>query len=220
MVFCIMHKLTVGFAVIGVINGVLMQETFKVAQADDLVMLRTRQKAVATHVDKMRQFFEEADTSRDGRIDFEEFQAIMQNKEVKIWLSAMELDVRDVRQLFDLLDRTGDSDGTLSAEELVMGIAKLRGPARSIDINAVMFHQEKFDMALKDLGGWVAQTDMKTDLQRLQGRFAGKAKAGLQHAPSSLISSKEELPGSHSPASPVDRDETIPEEDADLGLRI
>jgi len=23
---------------------------------------------------------------------------------------------------------------------------------------AVMFHQEKFDMALKDLGGWVAQT--------------------------------------------------------------
>jgi len=208
MVFCIMHKLTVGFAVIGVINGVLMQETFKVAQADDLVMLRTRQKAVATHVDKMRQFFEEADTSRDGRIDFEEFQAIMQNKEVKIWLSAMELDVRDVRQLFDLLDRTGDSDGTLSAEELVMGIAKLRGPARSIDINAVMFHQEKFDMALKD---------MKTDLQRLQGKFVGKAKAGLQHAPSSLISSKEEIPDSHSP---VTRDETIPEEDADLGLRI
>lgn len=38
---------------------VLMQETFRVAQGDDLVMLRTRQKAVATHVDKMRQFFEE-----------------------------------------------------------------------------------------------------------------------------------------------------------------
>eukprot|EP00913_Durusdinium_trenchii_P019003 g17859.t1 len=94
-------------------------------------MLRTRQKAVATHVDKMRQFFEEADTSKDGRIDFQEFEAIMQNKEpssersggqreVKIWLSAMELDVRDVRLLFDLLDRTGDSDGTLSAEELEM----------------------------------------------------------------------------------------------------
>jgi len=39
-----------------------------------------RIEAVATHVDKMRQFFEEADTSKDGRIDFEEFQTIMQNK--------------------------------------------------------------------------------------------------------------------------------------------
>lgn len=209
MVFCILHKLTVGFAVVGVINGVLMQETFKVAQADDLVMLRTRQKAVATHVDKMRQFFEEADTSKDGRIDFEEFQTIMQNKEVKIWLSAMELDVRDVRQLFDLLDRTGDSDGTLSAEELVLGIAKLRGPARSIDINAVMFHQEKFEEALKD---------MKLDLQRLNARSGKKDRLQTLHtAPSSLMSSKDDMDKSSALQPPsVEGNEG----DEDVGLRI
>ncbi|CAK9033230.1 Voltage-dependent T-type calcium channel subunit alpha-1I (Voltage-gated calcium channel subunit alpha Cav3.3) (Ca(v)3.3) [Durusdinium trenchii] len=220
MVFCIMHKLTVGFAVIGVINGVLMQETFKVAQADDLVMLRTRQKAVATHVDKMRQFFEEADTSKDGRIDFQEFEAIMQNKEVKIWLSAMELDVRDVRQLFDLLDRTGDSDGTLSAEELVMGIAKLRGPARSIDINAVMFHQEKFEKELEN---------MKNDLQRLftsrsfglgkqsPGRLQEMYKRGNSNT-SSLQSSK---PDPFSPAeAPIEEESDAKASPDDVGFRI
>ncbi|CAJ1371459.1 unnamed protein product [Effrenium voratum] len=161
MLLCVIHKLTVGFAVIGVINGVLMQETFKVAHTDDLVMLRTKQKAVATHVDKMRHFFQEADTSQDGQIDFEEFEAIMNNKEVKIWLSAMELDVRDVRQLFDLLDHSGDGDGTLTAEELVLGIAKLRGPARSIDINEIIFRQEKLERIL---------SDVKTDVTRLQAR--------------------------------------------------
>merc|ERR1719218_333567 len=30
MLLCVAHKITVGFAVIGVINGVILQETFKV----------------------------------------------------------------------------------------------------------------------------------------------------------------------------------------------
>ena len=34
MIFFLIHKVTMGFAVIGVINGVLMQETFKVASYD------------------------------------------------------------------------------------------------------------------------------------------------------------------------------------------
>merc|ERR1712151_1463021 len=46
MVLCVIHKLTIGFAVIGVINGVILQETFKVAQLDDTIMMR--QKTTAT----------------------------------------------------------------------------------------------------------------------------------------------------------------------------
>lgn len=34
MPFCLFHKLTMGFAVVGVINGVLMQETFKAKSRD------------------------------------------------------------------------------------------------------------------------------------------------------------------------------------------
>lgn len=34
MPVCLIHKLTMGFAVVGVINGVLMQETFKVGHGD------------------------------------------------------------------------------------------------------------------------------------------------------------------------------------------
>ncbi|CAE7232127.1 Scn11a, partial [Symbiodinium pilosum] len=56
---CLLHKLTVGFAVIGVINAVLMQETFKVAYLDDTVMVREKMRAMRAHVAKMSELFHE-----------------------------------------------------------------------------------------------------------------------------------------------------------------
>merc|ERR1711865_467181 len=40
MPICLIHKLTIGFAVVGVINGVILQETFKVASTDGMIMMR------------------------------------------------------------------------------------------------------------------------------------------------------------------------------------
>lgn len=141
MPVCLMHKLTMGFAVVGVINGVLMQETFKVAHMDDNVMVREKQRAMRAHLAKMSLLFEEADTSGDGRLDLEEFKSILDDYEIKIWLAAMDLDVSDVEELFHLLD---DGDGRLSAEELVRGVAKLRGAARAMDLRKI--HQMSSDV--------------------------------------------------------------------------
>ena len=44
----------------------------------------------------------------------------------------MDLDVSDVEELFQMLDAGGD--GRLSAEELVVGVGKLRGAARAMDL--------------------------------------------------------------------------------------
>lgn len=132
---CLFHKLTMGFAVVGVINGVLMQETFKVAHMDDTVMVREKQRAMRAHLAKMSLLFDEADTSGDGRLDLEEFKSILDDYEVKIWLAAMDLDVSDVEELFQMLD--DGQDGHLSAEELVRGVAKLRGAARAMDLRKI-----------------------------------------------------------------------------------
>ena len=76
------YKLIVGFAAVGIINGVFMQETFKVAASDDKLMMR--QKATGAvpfgrclsgqerdrmlHTKKMKTLFEAADESGDGYI--------------------------------------------------------------------------------------------------------------------------------------------------------
>ena len=72
IVACLVHKLTIGFAVIGVINAVLMQETFKVAYLDDTVMVREKTKAKRAHVAKMSELFHEADISGNGLLCLEE----------------------------------------------------------------------------------------------------------------------------------------------------
>ena len=43
-IFSVAYKLVIGFAAVGIINAVFMQETFKVAASDDKLMMR--QKAV------------------------------------------------------------------------------------------------------------------------------------------------------------------------------
>merc|ERR1740130_851063 len=63
MLFCLIHKMTIGFAVIGVINGVIMQETFKVASTDDIIMVRQKQRAVALLRMKMSMLFDSIDES-------------------------------------------------------------------------------------------------------------------------------------------------------------
>ena len=48
----------------------------------------------------------------------------------KLWLAAMDLSVGDAETLFRLLD---DGDGTLTADELGDGVARLKGAATSMD---------------------------------------------------------------------------------------
>merc|ERR1719291_564831 len=45
MVICLLHKLTVGFAVVAIINAIFIQETFRIASQDDFVMRYHKESA-------------------------------------------------------------------------------------------------------------------------------------------------------------------------------
>merc|ERR1719456_1865831 len=92
MLVCVVHKLTVGFAVIGVINGVILQETFKVASTDNVIMVRQKQRAQKNMRQKMEALFNTLDVSRDGTLAFEEFKLIADHPEIKAWLQAMDVE--------------------------------------------------------------------------------------------------------------------------------
>eukprot|EP00930_Biecheleria_cincta_P004041 TRINITY_DN104945_c0_g1_i1.p1 TRINITY_DN104945_c0_g1~~TRINITY_DN104945_c0_g1_i1.p1 ORF type:complete len:557 (-),score=92.42 TRINITY_DN104945_c0_g1_i1:3-1673(-) len=142
----VLHKLTIGFAVIGVINGVFMQETFKVAATDDFVMLRQKERDRRLHMAKMGLLFEQADDNGDGVLDPDEFRNVLMNRKVKTWLAAQDLRVEDGDKLFKLIDVDGDQG--LTAEELVIGVERLKGPARSIDFLSFMNADRMFKAAI------------------------------------------------------------------------
>jgi len=149
MVICVLHKLTVGFAVIGIINGVFIQETFRVAAQDDFIMMHQKESAARTHMSKMQRLFAAGDASGDGLLDKKEFLRLMQNVEVHTWLSSMGLDAADGDALFEFMDK--DKDRNVSAEELIEGVSKLKGSARSLDLMMCLERQEELIGALQDI---------------------------------------------------------------------
>merc|ERR1711939_594313 len=89
VILCVCHKLTIGFAVIGIINGVILQETFKVAQTDDMIMMRQKKMQADLTRSKMHSLLQALDHNEDGDLSLEEFEIIGNIPEVKLWLSAM-----------------------------------------------------------------------------------------------------------------------------------
>jgi hypothetical protein len=143
MALCLIHKLTLGFAVIGVINGVILQETFKVAATDDWVMVRQKRRAGLIMRKKMMDLFQSIDRGGDGHVSFAEFEMVGKNSEVKTWLSSMDIETDDLHTLFHLID--DDDTGHISAQELAHRMPRIKGAARSIDVLAMA---QKLDHAL------------------------------------------------------------------------
>lgn len=135
----VLHKLTVGFAVVGVINAVFIQETFKVAAADDYIMVRNKQKASDLHVQQMHKLFEHA--SKDnaaGEISFQEFQEAMRDETFRTWLAALDIDIQDAERLWKLLEPCGDLRNKITEQDLIKGMSSIRGPARNMDIKSLL----------------------------------------------------------------------------------
>ena len=84
MLLCVLHKLIIGFAVVGVINGVFIQETFKVASSDNQIMMRQKERSSNLHEMKMRQLFLEADEDQDGLVSREEWRALVSHPAVQL----------------------------------------------------------------------------------------------------------------------------------------
>merc|ERR1712224_582629 len=79
----------------------------------------------------MKQLFSKVDKNGDGDLSWEEFEAVTKNDWVRTWLSAMDLDITHAERLWRLMD---DGDNKMTADELVKGISRLKGPSKSIDL--------------------------------------------------------------------------------------
>merc|ERR1712007_68098 len=98
-------------------------------------MVVQKRRAQQKHQKRMSRFFDAA--AVDGFIQQENFERLLSNKNVRTWLSAMDVDVGpDASLLFHLLD---DGDNRLSGDELVKGVARLKGGAKSLDLIGLMY---------------------------------------------------------------------------------
>eukprot|EP00811_Abedinium_folium_P028874 NODE_4505_length_1883_cov_5.449317.p1 GENE.NODE_4505_length_1883_cov_5.449317~~NODE_4505_length_1883_cov_5.449317.p1 ORF type:complete len:571 (-),score=140.50 NODE_4505_length_1883_cov_5.449317:169-1764(-) len=132
--FLFIYRFIVGFAVIKVISGVFLHETFRVAASDDDLMIVQKMRATQKLAKNMKYLLCSLDRSHDGAVDRAEFLSLMSDERLKVWLMAMDVEVENVDVLFDMLANGAD---LITVEGFIKGISRLRGPARSIDLVAV-----------------------------------------------------------------------------------
>jgi len=144
--FFVLYKLFMGFAVVKVVSAVFMHETFLVASADDDVMTLQRSRLMGQHRQKMKRLLQLADASNDGILTLPELGEACSKHEVRVWLLAQDIDIRDMEMFFRLVDV--DNSGAVSIEELTKGLSFLKGPARSLDVHKMMYNLERLECSL------------------------------------------------------------------------
>jgi Ca2+-binding EF-hand superfamily protein len=166
----IAYRVMISFAVLQVIRAVFIQQTLKISERDNELLIRNKDRSIRNYQSKLREIFVELTGSATGEVTLEQFQSVLDNEAIQTWLAALEIEARDAENLFSLLDV--NNDGGVSADEFIKGASKLKGPARSIDlfilserIEDLMERFEKQDQAKnqargarqqggQDQGGW------------------------------------------------------------------
>eukprot|EP00913_Durusdinium_trenchii_P000491 g449.t1 len=73
----VVYRCVVGFAILNVVNAVFIQQTMKVAQADQELIIKQRLRAESAYAAKMRTFFDKLDKSGCGYLTWKDWELVV-----------------------------------------------------------------------------------------------------------------------------------------------
>eukprot|EP00931_Biecheleriopsis_adriatica_P061109 TRINITY_DN36731_c0_g1_i1.p1 TRINITY_DN36731_c0_g1~~TRINITY_DN36731_c0_g1_i1.p1 ORF type:complete len:531 (+),score=115.78 TRINITY_DN36731_c0_g1_i1:158-1750(+) len=141
----IFYRCLVGFAILNVVNAVFIQQTMKVAQADQEHIIEQKQKAAEAYSKKLTKFFHTLDSSGDGHLSWDEFSVMLSDPKMKHWMGSLDLESHDMVNLFHMID---DGDGQISIDEFMAGAGRLKGPAKSVDVASCLTMMKRMEAKL------------------------------------------------------------------------
>ncbi|CAK0873443.1 unnamed protein product [Prorocentrum cordatum] len=92
IIYAVLHKVLIGFAAVGVLGAVFIQETFESAQMDDNLVVRQQHRKERLHSKNMQRLFMDADLDGNGSVDLGEWLSICNDSWVQVWLRAQDID--------------------------------------------------------------------------------------------------------------------------------
>ncbi|CAE7456072.1 CAC [Symbiodinium natans] len=113
-------------AMMNVITGIFVDNAKTYAQHD-------KDTYVVRHVLNL---FKQTDLGEVSAIDWIDFQAKLDTRELQELFAAVEVDVADARSLFKLIDT--DNSGSVTPDELMRGWLRLQGPAKALDLSLLL----------------------------------------------------------------------------------
>lgn len=178
----VFYRLIMEIAVLKVVTGVFLHETFRVAKTDSELMIRGKMREHKVFSDKMASLFRLIDTDGNGKLSKTEFEKAFENERAALYLGALGLDYKDTEELWRLvMQEVGRTPGecttprgtpAVSTVDLEQAFAKIRGDARSIDVVMVLQQVSYLVRSLQDLRIFPFANDPSNDsltVERLAG---------------------------------------------------
>jgi len=146
--FFILYRCLVGFAVLNVVRAVFIQQTMKMAHQDEVVMMDVKENARKSYGKKLKALFQELDDSNDGTINWDEFQSLLVDPQLRTFMSALDIEPHDLQELWEMLD---DGDGQITQQEFISGATRMKGPAKGIDMVGLLQKTKKLEQTVEAL---------------------------------------------------------------------
>jgi len=141
--FCVYIAFAV-LAMLNVITGVFVESSLKSAKNDTDVFM----------ISNVREAFKNACKQEDDGsqgVSWEAFQGQLDQPHMQAYFKAIDVDPSEARGLFRLIDL--DGSGSVDFEEFLSGCLRLRGPAKSLDLQLLMSEVRRVQMLVKALAG-------------------------------------------------------------------
>merc|ERR1712194_991557 len=137
----VIYVIFVFFGVLNILTAIFVESAKHIAEIDRDIVIQDQINRDKSTINEVRRIFNAADKEGDGRLSREELEAVLlQDKTVK-HLRVLELDIREVEGLFQLLDI--DDHNVVVIDEFVIQLMRLKGGAKGIDLQTVLYENKR-----------------------------------------------------------------------------
>uniref|UniRef100_A0A7S4SS32 EF-hand domain-containing protein n=1 Tax=Alexandrium monilatum TaxID=311494 RepID=A0A7S4SS32_9DINO len=156
----IVYMFYVGFVqicVLNIVTGVFVDTVHQMYQPERSEMIEKEAAKRKSILQKLTSLLEEADSDGSGSITWEEFHEFTQDPHMQMYLSAHEIDITQAREIFNLIDHTGQ--GEVQIDEFVISLLEFRGAAKGSD---VLILRNDVNKILAKLSPFIRETSKAT----------------------------------------------------------
>jgi len=134
------------FGALNVVTSIFVDSAMQSTQHYQDLLVHEKIHNVKVYTEHIKKIFRQIDLDNSGDITFSELKNFLANTSLglKSYFDALEVNASDAWVLFKLLDR--DGSGRVDIDEFCDGCIRLKGEARSFDINCMLYENRVMHM--------------------------------------------------------------------------
>ena len=187
------------FGMLNVITAVFIESAMQATSEHRDIIVQEKKQKEGIYVAHIKSIFQEIDSDKSGQISMLEIEQLFGDENLSELLEALEISAYDARSMFKLLD--GDDSGAVDIDEFCSGCLRLKGDARSFDIQCLMFESQRLLKKTTTLmGHWEATiVDLKETMNHNEAslrKSMNAVKSSVKPFPTKSRSSRDHMPDS------------------------